>query len=795
MEKPILWALAIAQWSFLWKDAIAFSVAHRPLAPRVPDDAFATAPFSKVSSSLHSNYRSESRLFSLKPLVDEVAQSVVSPSAGRKTIFVGGKGGVGKTTVSSSLAVELATNQDLKVLIVSTDPAHSLGDALDVDLRRGRGHPIVMTDPLTRGNLYASEVNAEEALNDFRESLASFDVDRLAQTLGIPMDLLEGLGLREFSGLLNNPPPGLDELVALGNVMDENKVDDYDVVVVDTAPTGHTLRLLALPQFLDGLLGKLIKLRMKLSGVASMLQGFLGDNGAQERAQTIDNALDRLDQFRIKIKNMEIALRDESRTSFLVVTIPTKLAVAESKRLVSDLTSQGIAVSDIVVNQCVTAISESNENDGLLRYYERRREGQSQWVNKLKSAASDVSATEEYRSNGSPSPITVTELPFFDVELVGVPALGYVGSQQIVGNPNFEHLMNGGNGPDGEPRVVICGGKGGVGKTTTSSSLAVSMAAQGHRVALISTDPAHSLGDAIDMDISGGDLIDCPLIGVPGSTGEGSLSVMEIDPSSALSQFKGIVDKLIGNSSGGSGEGGTDLRATLRDLESIFDTLPAGTDEVVALAKVINLVKKGDFDRIVLDTAPTGHTLRMLGTPGFLAELIDQILEISRKINSNAAVKMFLTNAASGQGASGEDLESAATVAKTQLIGFQLQMYDLEDLFSDPHQTEFLIVTVPTELAVRESVRLLNDLTFEDPDMPIKVRNIVANQVLKDDGSDVGTFLSHLSTGQSCSIANLEQSIQEMPNPPKITQVQYLDTEPRGVFGLKVLADALLKEE
>ena len=74
---------------------------------------------------------------------------------------------VGKTTVSSSLAVELATNQDLKVLIVSTDPAHSLGDALDVDLRRGRGQPIVMTDPLTRGNLYASEVDAEEALNDF----------------------------------------------------------------------------------------------------------------------------------------------------------------------------------------------------------------------------------------------------------------------------------------------------------------------------------------------------------------------------------------------------------------------------------------------------------------------------------------------------------------------------------------------------------------------------------------------------------------------------------------------------
>lgn len=183
----------------------------------------------------------------------------------------------------------------------------------------------------------------------------------------------------------------------------------------------------------------------------------------------------------------------------------------------------------------------------------------------------------------------------------------------------------------------------------------------------------------------------------------------------------------------------------------------------------------------------------MLSTPGFLAELIDRLLAIAEKVNSNVAVKMFIASTARGEKA--EQLETAATIAKSQLLTFQLQMYDLEDLFANPDQTEFLIVTVPTELAVRESVRLMNDLTFDAPEMPIKVRNIVVNQVLKDDGSDVKTFLTHVSDSQATSIGNLKRAVQSMNRPVTITTVPYLDTEPRGVFGLKVLANALLKEE
>merc|ERR1711976_72839 len=286
-----------------------------------------------------------------------------------------------------------------------------------------------------------------------------------------------------------------------------------------------------------------------------------------------------------------------------------------------------------------------------------------------------------------------------------------------------------------------------------------------------------------------GEFVNVPLIGVPPS--DGSLSVLEVDPSKSLGEFKGLIDNLIDGANGDSANAMSgDLTKTIRELGEVFDTLPAGTDEVVALAKVINLVKKGNFDRIVLDTGPTGHTLRMLSTPGFISELIDKVLAIATKVNSNPMVKMMLTNAANG-----EDFDDTAAAAKKALLNFQFQMYDLEDIFVNEEQTEFLIITVPTELAVRESIRLLNDLTFEAPDMPIKVRNVVANQVLKYDGSDVSIFLKKVASSQQSSIQELRGETQKLGTPVEITEVSYLDTEPRGVFGLKVLSTELMKED
>ncbi|GKY94616.1 hypothetical protein MPSEU_000427100 [Mayamaea pseudoterrestris] len=725
----------------------------------------ARSNLSTRSSSHYQTRKQRTRLQSLQHLIDEIAASKTT-----KTVFVGGKGGTGKSTCASALAITLASSNelDLKVLVVSTDPAHSLGDALDEDLRQAKGKPMLMTDPLTNGRLYAQEIDAASALDSFRESLAAFDIDRLAESLGVPMDLLESLGLREFNGFLKNPPPGLDELVALSDVLD-SKQGLFDVIVIDTAPTGHTLRLLQLPQFLDGLLGKLIKLRLKLSGLASTLQAFLGNAEANKRAKAVDDAAKRLDAFKDKMAGMRKQLQDPTRTSFVVVTIPTKLGVAESKRLVAELSSQNVRVSDVVVNQCIGNAAAEENPEALDAYYKRRKAGQAKWIDKLRIAIDDVSASKEFQANGSPQPIALTKVPFFDVELVGVPALAYVGTQVFIENPSFAHLMDKDDNAK-EPRIVICGGKGGTGKTLSASSLAVSMAAKGHDVAVISTDPAHSLGDALGVNLDGGTLQGVPLIGVPAT--DGSLSAMEIDPSSALSQFKSLVDQFIGSDETAEGTGG--IKKTLKDLGEVFDTLPAGTDEVVALAKIVNLVKKGKFSRVILDTAPTGHTLRMLSTPVFLAELIDRLLAIAEKVKSNRLVKSLITG-----GSNAEKMETAASAAKSQLLSFQLQMYDLEDMFADAQLTEFVIVSVATELSARESIRLLNDLTFEDPDMPLKVRNLVINQVLSDDDNDAKVFLEHVAVTQKASIETLERAMSALPTPPRITTAQYLDTEPR----------------
>ncbi|XP_060186419.1 ATPase GET3B-like isoform X4 [Lycium barbarum] len=177
----------------------------------------------------------------------------------RKYYMLGGKGGVGKTSCAASLAVKFANNGH-PTLVVSTDPAHSLSDSFAQDLTGGTLVPV--EGPYSP--LFALELNPEKAKEEFRsatEMSGGSGIKDFMDGMGLGV-LAEQLGELKLGELLDTPPPGLDEAIAISKVMQFLESQEYNMftrVVFDTAPTGHTLRLLSLPDFLDKSIGKILK--------------------------------------------------------------------------------------------------------------------------------------------------------------------------------------------------------------------------------------------------------------------------------------------------------------------------------------------------------------------------------------------------------------------------------------------------------------------------------------------------------------------------------------------------------
>lgn len=138
----------------------------------------------------------------IQPCMSLMDDVLTSKSSETSFVFVGGKGGVGKTSTSSAVALA-ASDSNLKTLIVSTDPAHSLGDALQIPLQSGEIVPVV-----TEVNLWALEIDVESALDEFKNILSALNSDSIAKSTGIPVDLINSVGLDDVSAIFANPPPG-----------------------------------------------------------------------------------------------------------------------------------------------------------------------------------------------------------------------------------------------------------------------------------------------------------------------------------------------------------------------------------------------------------------------------------------------------------------------------------------------------------------------------------------------------------------------------------------------------------
>jgi arsenite-transporting ATPase len=300
-------------------------------------------------------------------------------------VLYGGKGGVGKTTMAAATALASAAD-GTATLVVSTDPAHSLSDTLEVDVPP---RPTQIRDDVP---LYAAEIDPEAvaqgpfaggefdpgfggagddsgpagaaagpggaAGSDENPFTGEADTESDNPFTGGAGDDPMGMGMGGLGDLfggdspLSGPMPGADEAAAMQQLLEYLDDPRFERVVIDTAPTGHTLRLLELPEVMDSMAGRLLKMREQFSGLMDGIKGMFGAGSESEKPMA------QLEELAERIERLRAVLRDPSRTDFRVVMVPEKMSVLESERLIRRLDEFGIPVQTVVVNQVMENLAE-----------------------------------------------------------------------------------------------------------------------------------------------------------------------------------------------------------------------------------------------------------------------------------------------------------------------------------------------------------------------------------------------------------------------------------------------------
>lgn len=555
-------------------------------------------------------------------------------------VMFSGKGGVGKTTLSCGMARGLAQQwPEETTLLISTDPAHSLGDVLQI--------PVMDTPQCLRDlpNLQVRALDAKALLQRFRADYG--DVLELLVERG---SFVEG---DDLSPVWDMGWPGLDELMGILEIQRILRSHLADRVVVDMAPSGHTLNLFGLMDFLDTFLEALEQFQAKHRFMTTALA----------RRYTPDEADAFLHDMKQDLVDGRALLQNATRTACWVVAIAEPMSLLESQRFTHALAELHIPLGGIIVNRLDPQSCDST----LLSAFQTLADLQPvlgmplQTQEPIGSEALDI-LIQQIR------PLDQTS------GLGGSPASAPLQWPEAIapGLPDF--LQQG-------RRLLVVGGKGGVGKTTVSAAVSWGLA-QRHptqKLRVISIDPAHSLGDAFGQPLG-----HTPVDLTP------NLSAQEVDAAIVLDNFRDeYLWELAEMMSGGEDLGGglTVAYGPQAWRQMVAQALP-GIDEMLSLIAVMDLLERNDQDLIVLDTAPTGHLLRFLEMPAALSDWLAWIFKLWMKYQD--------------------------VVGRVELIGrlrtLRQRVMKAQKLLKDPQHTEFIGVVQHQSAILAEASRLSQTL-------------------------------------------------------------------------------------
>ena len=520
--------------------------------------------------------------------------------ASTRFIFVVGKGGVGKTTTAGALALKLA-DQGIATHLISTDPAHSLSD--------------LFAGAQCSEHLRVEEFHARTYADEFFREMRG--------PLGELIERGSYLDAKDAASFLDLSIPGIDEVMGALRLVDLEQ-SDAARIVVDTAPTGHTLRLLDSGEIIESWVAAGRAMGEKAGVVASALVG----RAVRLRAEAL------LDEWHARVQRFEKEVL--ANGSAIVVTRSGNIVNEETRRLIDQLQSRNIAVA------AVLAVGDAVEKaDFSVDVFAQSAgcEALRSWPAHVhKSASSRTPARQHSRSN------TQADTRSAEPWLTKLPV-----------------------------RLVWVAGKGGVGKSTCAAAIATCMAEQ-RRVCLISTDPAGSLSEVLDT-----------AVGVDAVQIAPNLDARQIDAVAEFTRmrekYRVAVDEVF-ESLGLNSAAALDRKV----VESLWDFAPPGIDEIISLIEILG--QAPDYDVLIIDSAPTGHFLRLLQMPELALDWVHALLRLLVKYG--AAV-------------------SLDALAK-DLLAFAKQLRQIKLDLSTPETTAVFVVTLAQPMVEAETARLSSTL-------------------------------------------------------------------------------------